>query len=145
MRSSILLALFVGLLLTPACSLTVGPVLPVVPPPPDVVPGQLLFVVPSAYVEAQGVPSVFKDRRDRLPDLLKRDPERVRQISSREIVTGMSSQHVIWAFLCHPTRIVDDGPPGSHIMLWEQSTAFIRGRYWVRTAKDGTVWSAGRF
>ena len=133
------------MLLTPACSLTVGPVLPAVPPPPDVVAGQLLFVVPSLYVESQGMPTVFKDRRKKLPALFKRDPERVRQITSREIVTGMTSQHVIWAFLSHPTRIVDDGPPGSHIMLWEQGTAFVRGRFWVRTAQDGTVWSAGRF
>lgn len=145
MRSSILLALFVGLLLIPACALTVGPVLPAVPPPPDVVPGQLLFIVPASYVESQRMPSVIRDRAARLPDVFRRDPELARQIREREIVTGMRSQHVIWAFQSHPTRIVADGPPGSHFMLWEQGTPFIRGRYWVRTNQDGTVWSAGRF
>ncbi|MFT7463278.1 MAG: hypothetical protein ACI9EF_001622 [Pseudohongiellaceae bacterium] len=145
MHSSTLIAFIGGLLLTTACSLTVAPVLPAVPPPPDVLPGQLLFVVPSRYVETQGMPMVFKDRKVRMPLLLERDPERARQIGAREIVTGMSSQHVIWAFLSHPTRVVDDGPPGGHIMLWEQGPAFVRGRYWVRTDQDGTVWSAGRF
>jgi hypothetical protein len=57
----------------------------------------------------------------------------------------MTSQHVLWSFLSHPIRIVDVGPPGSHIMLWGQGAPFLRGRYWVRTDQDGKVWSAGRY
>jgi hypothetical protein len=141
---SVLVILGSQLVIT-GCGLFLGPVLPPVPPAPDVLHGQLLFVVPANYVVRQGMPSVFKHRKAEMPSLLKRDAELVRQIMAHEIVTGMTSQEVIWSFLSHPTRIVDVGPPGSHIMLWDQGTPFVRGRYWVRTDEDGEVWSAGRY
>lgn len=139
------LALLVITLVSSSCSLFMAPVLPHVSPPPDVVQSQLLFVVPATYVERQGMLSVSDHWEAEMPSLAKREIERVRQIKAHEIVTGMNSQHVIWSFLSHPTRIVDVGPPGSHIMLWGQGSPFVRGRYWVRTNQDGRVWSAGRY
>lgn len=136
--------LLFALLLLPGCCWTVAPVLPSLAPGPFVPDNQVLFVVPDDYVLATLSPEVLRHRDVELPQLASLDRDRVQQIRSHQIVTGMTTQEVVWAFLSHPTRSEDHGPPGSHILMWDTGR-FVTGRYWVRTDQWGKVAAAGRF
>lgn len=127
-----------------ACAWTVAPVLPAVAPGPFTPEGQVLFTVPDDYIEATLQPQVLSHRDQELAQLAEQDAERAQQVRRHEIVTGMTTQQVVWAFLSHPTRSEDHGPPGSHILLWD-TVAWAGGRYWVRTDQWGQVAAAGRF
>jgi len=138
------LTLLSALLMLPGCCWTVAPVLPPVAPGPFVPANQLLFTVPDDYIEATLSPEVLRHRDSELAQLAALDPERAQRVRRHEIVTGMNTQEVVWAFLSHPTRSEDHGPPGSHILMWDTGL-FVTGRYWVRTDQWGQVASAGRF
>lgn len=141
MKTSALLSL----LFLAGCSWSVRPVVPPVAPPPNV-PGEvLLLTVPDAYVEDLRSPQVEAHLASELPRLEASEPLRAEQVQRHEILTGMSSQHVVWAFRTHPTRVLDDGPPGGHTLLWGQGSPFDNGRYWVRLDEWGHVTAAGRY
>ena len=136
--------LLLALLLLPGCSWTVAPVLPPVAPGPFVPEHQLLFTVPDDYVEATLSPEVLRHRDVELGRANRPAGAHDQQVRRHEIVTGMTTQEVVWSFLSHPTRSEDHGPPGSHILMWDTGL-FVTGRYWVRTDQWGKVAAAGRF
>jgi hypothetical protein len=132
-------------LLGSACT----PLNPTMPmgPPPRLEDGLLLMVVPEEFLRA-GTQATVKqdlvdfmqveldevDQRDRLLD-----PATLARIARHEILTGMPSRQVIWAFGANPTRQQDTGPPGGQTLYWEP------GRYWVRFDELGRAVSAGRY
>lgn len=160
-RNPIILLVVVSLLA--GCS-AVSPRLDPYDPPPNIPGGMLLLEIPDAVIEALADAVVLADRDRSLPfagkagGLSASAVERARQIRAHQVVTGMSAQEVIWVFGSHPSRVRDQGPPGSHTLLWtlprgpgfgrltvgawEDDTG--RGNYWVRLDGRGLVVAAGR-
>ncbi|MHC4844779.1 MAG: hypothetical protein ACYTCU_01315 [Planctomycetota bacterium] len=165
MRNPILMVVLVA-----ALSVSLGGCWAVTPqldphdPPPNVPEGMLLLQLSEALIESMAEAEVLADR-DRVlatdgddVGAYAENPERVRQILGHQVVTGMTAQEVIWAFGCHPSRTRDQGPPGSHTLLWEvprslefgsASVGAIEngtghGNYWVRFDETGRVAAAGR-
>jgi len=133
-------------------------------PPPNIVAGMLLLQIPDAVIELMADEAVLADR-DRVlatdgdgAGAYAEEPTRAQQIREHQVVTGMTAQEVIWAFGCHPSRTRDQGPPGSHTLLWELprglgfGSASVgvsedgtgHGNYWVRFDERGLVAAAGR-
>jgi hypothetical protein len=133
-------------------------------PPPNIPAGMLLLQIPDAVIESMADDEVLADRDRVLADddadmgAYAEEPERARQILDHQVVTGMTAQEVIWVFGCHPSRTRDQGPPGSHTLLWELprgpsfGSASVgaledgtgHGNYWVRFDERGLVAAAGR-
>lgn len=133
------------LLALPGCCLSVNPVLPVLPPPPNVPADVLLFTVPPREVASMASPAVEEHLASETPRLSTHEPERLAQVLAHEVRTGMEARHVIWAFRAHPVRVRDHGPPGGHTLLFGQGGPFAVGRYWVRLDEWGQVSAAGRY
>ncbi len=132
-------ALLVLLLLGVASCGVLDPRLPAVPAPPSQKPGQVILQVPAGVIDDLAQDSVRQRREEGLAFLDQTRPERVRRILAGQITIGMSEQEVVWAFLSHPTRVRDMGPPGGHTMLWEPE------RYFVRFDAAGQAVQAGRY
>ena len=141
-----ILLLFVMLPLVAGCTWSVNPILPPVEPPPNIPDGVLLFTVPVEVVAQLDSPTVRQHLEVETERLRNRSEERLQQVMAHQIVTGMTSQELVWAFRAHPTRIIDQGSPGGHTLLWGQRRAFDHpARYWVRLDEWGHARSAGRY
>lgn len=145
MRRSALVLLLSCIAAGPGCFWSVKAVLPPVAPPPNVPTDVMLFTVPDDLVQSLRSPAVEAHLAFDLPRLEADDPERAAQVLRHEVRTGMTAQQVIWAFLCHPTELIDQGPPGGHTLLWGQGAPFAEGRFWVRLDEWSRVVSAGRY
>lgn len=141
----LLVELFLVLVLAvPACSV-LDPRLAPVAPPPNQEEGLLLMEVPERLLGAIRSETVLAHRERRLALLGALDPARAERIEAHQIITGMTTEDVVCAFLAHPTRVRNQGPPGGHTLLWEATSFWIPSRYWVRFDETGHAVAAGRY
>ncbi|RKY21440.1 MAG: hypothetical protein DRQ55_04245 [Planctomycetota bacterium] len=127
------------------CSWSVTPALPPVSPPPNVPENVLLMTVPARYLKDVSSPLIEQHLLEEMLRFQLSEPARAADVLRHEVRTGMTAQHLVWSFLSHPTRVVDQGPPGGHTLLWGPGGVWSPGRYWVRLDSFGQVVSAGRY
>jgi hypothetical protein len=126
----------------------VGPQMYPLDPPPNIVAGQELIVIPDALVTALSEPETLHVREAALQAVVEGrgspiEPKNADAVRKHRILTGMTVQEVVLAVGSHPTAVTDQGPPGGHTLRWEAPAFRATQRFWVRFDEWGKAAAAG--